>query len=135
MNKEMNTTKVDFSFGFTSEELNLMHMHFNGMKFSRRIEFDKDKRKHFEYLGVSELFNKESFLNTLRESYELNGYSFEWDTFADKIMSLDQYSFAKLIKYLLVEWVDVTKLLYCFYTFGVDVDDFIEKENEELNNI
>jgi hypothetical protein len=36
--KNVKEAKVDFSFGFNDEELNLMYMHFNGMKFNRFID-------------------------------------------------------------------------------------------------
>ena len=49
-------------------------------------------------------------------------------------MSIRQDNFIRLIKYLMIEWVSFPEFVYAFYTFGVDVEDWMHKEVEELNN-
>lgn len=133
-NKTSNNV-VDFSFGFTDEERHLMYMHFNGTKFNRELVVGEDGRKRLvfpDYLA-EKVYDKECFLEELKECYTLEGYGFDWDSFENKILSMRQDQFIKLIKYLIVEWVDLKYIVYCFMAFGLDVSDFIEWEIEKLN--
>lgn len=133
--KEKNTAKVDFSFGFTDEELNLMYMHFNGVKFNREIVVMEDGSKAIQFPGylAEKVYDRDCFLSELKEVYELEGYGFDWDSFEDKILSMSQHQFVKLIKYLIIEWVDLKHIVYCFMAMGRDVYDFMEWEKEKIN--
>jgi hypothetical protein len=111
-------------------------MHFNGTKLNRELVVGKDGRKRLMYYDFlcRRIYDKEFFLEELKEVYSLEGYDFDWDSFENKVLSMRPDQYIKLIKYLIVEWVDLKHIIYCFHTFGVDVEDFIEKEIEELNS-
>lgn len=137
-NKNKNS-KVDLTFGFSDEELQMMYMHYNGVKISLQTEVYKDRDGKKRWKHVLPPFGefvgrKDSFLSAMEESYNLNGYTFDWDAFKGKILGMSQDEFIKLFKILLIEWVDFEDILFCFYTFGVDVDEFKERMNEELND-
>ena len=132
-----NKNTVDFTFGFTDAERQLMFMHFNGLKVTRQIVVNKETgRKTFGLCCPQprNFIDKEVFLSELKETYTLNGYDFDWNSFEEKIMSIRQDNFIRLIKYLMIEWVSFPEFVYAFYTFGVDVEDWMHKEVEELNN-
>ena len=135
--KKVKEAKVDFSFGFNDEELNLMYMHFNGMKFNREIVVTEDGSKAIQFPGylAKKVYDRDCFLTELEEVYELEGYGFDWGSFEGKILSMDQYQFVKLIKYLIIEWVDLKDIVYCFMAMFRDVDDFMEWEKEKINEI
>ena len=135
--KNVKEAKVDFSFGFNDEELNLMYMHFNGMKFNREIVVTEDGSKAIQFPGylAKKVYDRDCFLTELEEVYELEGYGFDWGSFEGKILSMDQYQFVKLIKYLIIEWVDLKDIVYCFMAMFRDVDDFMEWEKEKINEI
>ena len=101
MEKETNNTS---NFGFTDDECQLMFRHFNPK--------------------ARQMMNKEVFLSELKETYT-NGYDFDWNSFEEKIMSIPQNDFNRLIKYFMIEWESFLEFIYAFYP---------ENWWEELNN-